>query len=148
MNYLKTIFFTAVFAFTLNAATAQTTNKKSEKTTTQQRVEQSEKLSAKEPTYKWAYSVAMVTNHGGKFDVKFMEGKSKTSQRLARQNEALNKRMESSAEELQTEGDLINFLSDMKMELISVVNEVDGKAMKYYLRTQYILAQSLTRSIG
>lgn len=138
MNYLKAIFFTAVFAFTLNAATAQKTNKKSDKATTQQRIVQSDKLSAKEPTYKWAYSVAMVTDRGGQFEIKFMDGKSKTAQRLARQNEELSKRMASLGDEIQSEGDLINFLTDLKMELVSVVSvpESKGRTMKYYLRTQ------------
>lgn len=138
MNYLKAFFFTAVFAFTLNAANAQRTNKKSDKATTQERIEKSQNLSAKEPAQKWAYSVALVTDHGGKFDIKFEAGKSKASERLARQNQELNKRMESAAEEISTEADLINFLSDSKMELISVVSlpETGGRTMKYYLRTQ------------
>ena len=138
MNYLKAFFFTALFAFTLNAATAQKTDKKSDKTTTQERIQKSEKINAQEPASKWAYSVALVTDNGGKFDIKFEEGKSKASELLARQNRELGKRMESASQEIRTEADLINFLSDMKMELISVVSlpESGGRTMKYYLRTQ------------
>ena len=138
MNYLKAFFFTAVFAFTLNAASAQKTNKKSDKTATQQRVEQSPKISAKEPTFKWAYTVALVSDNGGKFDIKFMDGKSKASELLVRQNEELTKKMETRMDEIRSEGDLINFLAEMKMELVSVVSmpETGARTMKYYLRTQ------------
>lgn len=138
MNYLKAFFFTAVFALSLNVATAQKSSKKSQKETTQQRVEQSNQLSAKEPTYKWAYSVALVTDLGGKFEIKFTDGKSKTSQRLSKENHELRKKMEAESEEIATEGDLINMLTDLKMELISVVSipESGGRTMKYYLRTK------------
>ena len=138
MNYLKVFFFTTVFAFTLNAATAQKTNKKTDKAVTEKRIDQPQSRSNIASGPKWAYSVAMVSDNGGKFDIKFMDGKSKAAQLLARQNQELGKKMEEAAEEIQTETDLINYLAGMKMELISVVSmpESGGRTMKYYLRTQ------------
>jgi len=137
MNYLKAFFLLSVFAFTLNTVTAQKTNKKTDKSTTQQRLEQSSSVSAKEPAFKWIYSVLLVTDHGGKFEIKPGEGRSKISQQLERQSQEIMKRIESSGEEVRSEGDLINLLSNMKMELISVVAipESGGRTMKYYLRT-------------
>jgi|SRR5690554_2357707 len=138
MNYLKSIFFTAVFAFTLNAATAQKSNKVADKAATQERIEQSQKLSAKEPTYKWVYSIALVTDHGGKFDIKFQDGKSKATEMFKHKSHEARKKTTAAMEEITSEADILNLLAELKMELISVVSApgFEGRTMKYYLRTQ------------
>lgn len=138
MKYLKPLFFTAIFALTLNAATAQKKSPKIEKAQQAQSLNARENVTKDAENEKWVYMIVLVTDTGDKLDMKFLEGKNEEQRKMMdRMGERQKKAMEASRE-MQTEMDLINFLSAMNYELISVVPDAasSGKSLKYYLRTK------------
>lgn len=133
MKYLRPIFFTALFAFTLNAATAQ---KKSEKIKTAQQAGamSARETPSRESMDRYVYMVAMVTEIDGRISLEFMEGKNDLTRKMMYATEERQKKAMDAAGEVHTEVDLINLLNKMNLELISVVSQRDGRVMKYYLR--------------
>lgn len=136
---LKTLVLSVAFALCINVASAQK-NTKTNKNQVETKVSQSStsEAAAKEPTYRWVYSVALVMNEGKTFNMKFEESENKTQDRNLERSKEMNMKMQEVAKMVTSETDLLNLMAQQNLELISVTNHPgkEGKLMKYYFRTK------------
>ncbi len=141
---LKTLALSFLFVFSLSAANAQKSDKK-DKSKSGIQVKETEVEESKEVNYMWVYSVATVTDLGGKFEINFEESKGGTREskadsrtKMMIQTQEASKKMAGSPDMFSTETDILNFLAEMKYEVISIfpIPGKEGKVMKYYFKSK------------
>lgn len=143
---LKTFALLFIFGISFNAANAQKTDKKDKSGIQVKETKTDEKeTKEEEKSYIWIYSVATITDMGGKYDINFEEAKnptreSKTNARSAMmiQSKQVSQKMSSAQDMFLTETDILNFLADQNYEVISIVPVPgkEGKVMKYYFKSK------------
>lgn len=141
-NYFK-IFTIAAFAFCLNTTVnAQSGSSKMDREKAKPRVQQTE-ISAKKEDAKttWIYSIARVTVDKDRISVAFEKSSPKLKTRSAEMAYKISVKNEEglkeAADSFQSESDVLNYLADQRMELVSVViDNKEGNVKTYYLRTK------------
>lgn len=89
----------------------------------------------------WVYTVAQVATRGNNMEVKFEKSNEKPQTRsgeMALKQAAMNEdALRKATDSFGSEADVLNFLADQGMELVSVVPNAKDDSMKtYYLRSR------------
>jgi hypothetical protein len=123
--------------FLFIAAISLSTISYSQGNSTMQRGDNDRRATAeKEAPTMYTYSIVELVGSKGDFQIDFVEGTNASSERAMKDSRRMMEKMKSQTEVFVTEVDVLNYLAQMGMEVVSIVPDMEtrGKKKRIYLR--------------